>query len=227
MLITGANRGIGLEFVRQYLADGWEVIATCRDPKKATDLETLANENHKLSIYPLDISQPEQIDQLAKAIGNQPIDHLINNAGTYGSSGEHFGNVKPSDMVATFATNTVGTLLVCQALAKNIELSTEKLIIAISTRVGSIADNTTGKNYSYRASKAALNMVMKSIAVEVQARGVRVLILHPGWVKTAMGGDNALITTEESVKGLRNIINTDHGDKLAPFIAFDGRELQW
>lgn len=227
MLITGANRGIGLEFVKQYAEAGWQVIATCRHPAKAEELKKLATKHPHISIYSLDVSNPESITQLKQSITNQPIDHLINNAGIYGPSNQTLDKVTANDMLDVYKVNTLGPLLLTQALLKNVADSEEKLIIAITSRVGSIADNSAGKNYGYRTSKAALNMAMKNIAIETEAQGIRVLILHPGWVKTSMGGKNALITTAESVSGLRNIINTYQSKELAPFVAFDGRELSW
>ena len=164
---------------------------------------------------------------LREKLSNTSIDCLINNAGVYGQRAERFSTVSKENMLNTFSPNVCGTLNVCQALVDLISKSQEKLIVSISSKMGSIDDNQSGNAYAYRASKSALNAVMKSLSIDLKEQGIRVLVFHPGWVKTDMGGENALITVEESVRGMRQVIANQRAWESGGFYSYDGSEIAW
>ena len=227
ILITGANRGIGLEFVKQYANEQCQVIACCRNPSLAKELTALNDKNANVDLLTLDINNQDHIEQLKNQFSNKPLDCLINNAGVYGKSGETFATLSTENMINTFSSNVCGTLSVCQALLQPISKSQEKMIVTISSKMGSIDDNQSGSAYAYRASKTALNAVMKSLAIDTKPKGIRVLILHPGWVKTDMGGPNAAISTEKSVTGMRHVIDHLDTSDSGNFYNYDGSPISW
>ena len=227
VLITGANRGIGLEFAQQYADDQWQVIACCRQPENAKALQALAKEKPHVRIVPLDIDHPDQINTLREQLSDTPLDCLINNAGIYAKKGECLKTATTENMLRAFTTNVCGTLAVTQALTSLVANSQEKLIVTISSKMGSIDDNQSGGAYAYRAGKSALNAVMKSLSIDVKDQGIRVLTLHPGWVKTDMGGKNALITTQTSVSGMREVIADHRKLESGGFYNYDGKEIAW
>lgn len=222
-LITGANKGIGLEFARQLKRKDYYIIGCCRNPSQATLLNPLADE-----VIQLDITQDSDIDQLTKTLNNKPVDLLINNAGTSGEPGVTTGNVDRSNFLTVLNINCIGILKLCDALLPNLQASQDKNIIVISSRMGSISDNEQGRSYAYRASKAALNCVMRSFAIDVKPLGIHVMLLHPGWVKTDMGGENALIDVSISVAGM-----LEQAEKYLPesyaqeLRRFDGGTIDW
>ncbi len=229
MLITGANRGIGLEFVRQYAEAGWQVYATCRKPENAKALNRLAEEHGgSVSVRALDVGNFSQIHQLAKQLSGVAIDLLVNNAGIYkrdyaGSS----GGVDEQAWIESFRINSIAPLKMTEAFMQNIARSQLKRIANITSKMGSVDDNTSGGRYLYRSSKAALNMITKSLSIDLAPQGILVALLNPGWVRTDMGGPNGLISVEQSVTGMRKVI-----DKLTPatsgkFYAYDGQEILW
>ena len=228
MLITGANRGIGLEFVRQYAEAGWRVYACCRNPQNADALHRLKEKYSGLiSIHPLDVSNFDQINQLAEALSGTAIDVLINNAGIYRHDRSISGGVDEASWIESFRVNSIAPLKMAEAFTDNLAKSTYKKIINITSKMGSIDDNTSGGYYAYRSSKAALNMVTRSLALDLAPHGISAIVLHPGWVKTDMGGPSALISVEQSVAGMRQVI-----EKLTPagsgrFYAYDGQEILW
>lgn len=224
-LITGANRGIGLEFTAQYAADGWQVIACCREPKSANKLQALADQHHSIQIFALNVADFAQIDVLALQLKSQKIDVLINNAGVYPDSGS--GNVNYSDWAMAFKINAMAPLKMAEAFMPHIAASQLKKIATLSSKMGSLDDNTSGGRYIYRSSKTAVNMVMKSLALDVKPQGISVVTLHPGWVQTDMGGPNGLINTKTSVSGLRKVIADLSLATSGKFIAFDGKEIAW
>ncbi len=228
VLITGANRGIGLEMTRQYLADGWAVNACCRSPENADDLARLAQaHSDTLTLHPLDVTNATQIDALKAAMQGLAIDVLVNNAGIYGPRGMSFGNVDTEAWARVFAVNTMAPLKITEALADCVAASETKLVAMVSSKMGSIADNGSGGNYVYRSSKAALNAVTKSAALDLADRGITVVVLHPGWVRTAMGGDNAMINSETSVRQLRAVLADLTRDDSGRFIDRDGSTIPW
>lgn len=222
-LITGANKGIGLEFVRQLKEKGYCILGTCRHPETATELNTLADE-----VFKLDVTSDNDITTLKQKLGNKPIDLLINNAGTSGEQGVTIGNIERSNFMNVLNINCISAVKLSDALLPNIEASKSKSILVISSRMGSISDNERGRSYAYRASKAALNCVMRSFAIDVKDRGVKIMLIHPGWVKTAMGGDDALIDVRTSVAGMlaqaEQHMSESHAEVLR---RFDGDVIAW
>ena len=225
VLITGANRGIGLEFTRQYLADGWQVIACCRDPGNAHELAALALSNGGLIIEALDVADFAQIDTLAGKLKGQAIDVLINNAGIY--RGSAYGTLDYTAWAESFKVNSMAPLKMAKAFTGHIAAGQLKKIATITSKMGSIDDNTSGGSYIYRSSKTAVNMVMKSLAIDLQPKGISAVTLHPGWVQTDMGGSNALINTRQSVSGMREVIDHLTLANSGRFIAYDGKEIAW
>jgi NAD(P)-dependent dehydrogenase (short-subunit alcohol dehydrogenase family) len=228
-LVTGANRGLGLEFVKQLSAIGWRVFACCRNPQQADKLNDLAHaSNGKISVHALAVEDAAQIQQLAKQLHGQPIDLLINNAGLYaGGVGESFGHTSIPDWLHVFQVNTIAPLKMAEAFVEHVAQSQLKTIATVTSKMGSIADNTSGGVYIYRSTKAALNMVMKSLAQDVELSGIKVALLHPGWVKTDMGGSNALITPQQSVAGMLKVILNLSRQDSGRFVAYDGVEIEW
>lgn len=225
VLITGANRGIGLEHVRQFAEKGYRVLACCRDPEGADDLQTLAeNSSGRIAIHRFDQSKPEDAARLAAEI-DEPIDILFNNAGI-NAGGRTFDNAAQG-MAETFDVNVTGVLRLTEALVGHVARSDRKIIANQSSKMGSIEDNGSGGVYAYRASKAALNMVSKSLAHDLKDKGITVVALHPGWVQTDMGGPNALITPEESVEGEQKILEELTPDQSGGFFNYDGAPLPW
>ena len=225
VLITGANRGLGLEFAKQYATDGWHVLACCRNPEAASALQTLASTFHHVQILALDMADFSQIDALAIQLKNQPIDVLINNAGVYPDS--TFGDTNYDDWAQAFKINAMASLKMAEAFVQHITKSQLKKIATLTSKMGSIDDNTSGESYSYRSSKTAVNMVMKSLSIDLKPYGISVVTLHPGWVQTDMGGPNGLINAQTSVAGLRAVIENLSLVNTGQFIAFDGKAIAW
>ncbi len=228
ILITGANRGIGLEFTKQYLSDGFNVIACCRNPNKAEHLQQLQKRfPQTLSIELLDVRDPKNIEILADKLKSTSIDILLNNAGIYGPSQIRFGQLEQEDFISVFTVNCIAPILMAQAFIKQIEMSELKTIVNISSQMASIALNTYGDAYYYRASKTALNAVSKSLALDLTNKKIKVLIIDPGWVKTDMGGAGAEITPVESVTKIRQIILNKTLENSGEFISYLGHETPW
>ena len=228
-LITGASRGIGLEFCRQYAADGWRVLACSRLPEKADALNRLAAQYPELiKVHALDVADHVEIERLAQVLADESIDLLINNAGIYPDSDKSgFGHTDYAEWVQAFRTNTMAPLKIAEEFATQIARSRQKTIITITSKMGSIADNGSGGSYLYRSSKAAVNMVVKSLAIDLKPLGITAVVFHPGWVKTDMGGPNALISTEQSVSGMRQLISSLTMEDSGKFFGYDGREIPW
>jgi NAD(P)-dependent dehydrogenase (short-subunit alcohol dehydrogenase family) len=228
VLITSANRGLGLEFAAQYLADGWHVYAACRQPKAAEKLRRLAqNAKNRVDIVAMDVTNASSIDRAAKKIGDGAIDVLINSAGITGKPGQKTGNVDYVSWAQVLDVNTMGPLRVTEAFADNIARSERKLVVTITSGMGSIADNTSGGSIAYRSSKAAVNMVMRSAAVDLARRGISCVLVNPGWVRTDMGGAGATLSPKESVTALRRLIETFGPAQSGKFFNYDGREYPW
>ncbi len=219
LFITGANRGIGLEFVRQYAADGWTITATARDPDAAKALKAVAGD---VTVHKLDVTDREAISALAEE--TRPIDHLIANAGVMGLGNESFGSLDYRAWAKVLEINVLGAVATFEAFAA--KLSDGSKAVALSSLMGSIEDASSGM-FAYRSSKTALNMAVKLIAAELEPKGIGVCALHPGWVQTDMGGPNAKITTEASVSGLRQVIaGLKPGDGQL-FVNYAGESLPW
>lgn len=226
-LITGANRGIGLEFSRQYAANGWRVMACCRHPSDA--LSELSNRYpERISLHELDVDDHAGIEQLSRNLAHISIDLLINNAGIYpDSDSDGFGHTDYADWMLAFRINTMAPLKMAEAFATQIASSTRKTIATLTSKMGSIADNGGGGNYIYRSSKVAGNMVAKNLAIDLKATGIISVALHPGWVKTDMGGSNAMISVESSVTGMLRVIDGLTLADSGKFIAFNGQVIPW
>jgi NAD(P)-dependent dehydrogenase (short-subunit alcohol dehydrogenase family) len=224
VLITGANRGMGLEYARQYAADGWRVLATCRDPGAAKELVALDGD---VEMYALDITDHGQIQSLAKTLRKETIDLLLNNAGVYGPRPSKLGGIDYDAWQDIMRINVMAPLKVCECFRSHVADSGLKKIAIMSSKMGSIGDNNSGASYIYRSSKAALNAAMKSLAVDLGARGISVVILHPGWVRTDMGGPSGLIDAPESVDGLRQVIDDLSLETTGRFYNYDGTEIPW
>lgn len=225
VLITGANRGIGLEFARQYAEAGWKVIACCRDLKQAADLQELADTYPDIKAYPLDVADFAAIEVLAADLKGVKIDVLINNAGVYPHS--DLNHADPEQWLHAFKVNSMAPFKMAAAFTPHIAASQLKKLVTLSSKMGSLDDNTSGGSYIYRTSKVAANMVMKSLAIDLQVFGISVVVLHPGWVQTEMGGPGALIDTRASVSGLRKVIEQLNLDNTGRFIAYDGKVINW
>jgi NAD(P)-dependent dehydrogenase (short-subunit alcohol dehydrogenase family) len=224
VLITGANRGLGLEFCRQYAADGWQVLACCRNPEAADELAEIPD----VRVLPLDISDFAQIDHLAAELKDASIDVLINNAGIYGDSPRHgFGHLDYTAWMHTLTVNTLAPVKMAEAFLPHLKRGEQKLLASITSQMGSIADNGSGGSILYRTSKAALNAAMKSLALDLEELGIGVLVLHPGWVKTDMGGPSALIDAEESIAGMRRVLERFTLAQSGEFLKYDGSPLPW
>src|SRR5215475_11952802 len=217
VLVTGANRGLGLEFVRQYAANGWRVLAACRKPAAAAELKDIMGD---VQVHALDMREDTQIPALAMTLAREPIDILINNAGVIGPR-EHFGKTETQAWLDVFHVNSIAPAHMAEAFVDHLERGQRKLIVNITSKMGSITDNTSGGSYVYRTSKAALNMVARTLAVDLASRGITVVLFHPGWVRTDMGGPGALITPKESVSAMRDKISTLGPADNGKFFNFD------
>jgi NAD(P)-dependent dehydrogenase (short-subunit alcohol dehydrogenase family) len=223
VVITGANRGIGLEFARSYLDSGWTVHAGCRSVARSAELKALDGDLH---IHPLDVGEPHDVGNLAKSLKGKPIDLLINNAGIYVGRGEAAANLDFDGWAEAFRINATAPMRVATALVEHVAASGKKQMAFLTSRMGSIGESSGG-SYAYRASKTALNMAVHCLAQELKPRNVTCLLLHPGWVKTDMGGAGAAVEIPNSVAGMRQVIDHAGFDKTGRFFDFQGREIPW
>jgi NAD(P)-dependent dehydrogenase (short-subunit alcohol dehydrogenase family) len=228
ILITGANRGLGLEFARQYSADGWQVFAACRNPATAQTLHRLAKDTKgKLTVVAIDVTDLESVRSAARHLSNTAIDVLINNAGISGASQQTTGNVDYEAWARVFDVNTMGPLRLIEAFSDHVARSERRLVVTITSGMGSITDNTSGGSHAYRTSKAAVNMVTRSAAIDLAPRRIACVVVNPGWVKTDMGGSAARMTPEQSVSALRRLIEKLGPEQSGKFYNYDGREYPW
>ena len=226
--ITGCNRGLGLEFVRQLLARGQRVIATCRDIATSTDLTALTlKHSGQLSLVEMDVSDEASMREAVALLNDEAIDVFINNAGVYGPRDANFGNVDGPAMAEVLYTNAVAPVLLTQLLIDNVRKGSGKKLVYVSSKMGSIADNGRGGSYIYRSSKTALNSVVKSLALDLAPEGIATATLHPGWVRTDMGGPNGLIDAPESVSGMLNVIDGLSVANTGQFFSYDGSTIAW
>ncbi len=228
LLITGANRGLGLEFCSQYAKLGWQVLACCRNLNQAIELNKLAAEFPLINVHELDVLNRNSVDDLAVQHAGIAIDLLICNAGIYGDKrGQGFGNLDYDEWMNSLETNLLGVVKVAEAFIANLKRAQDPIIAVLSSQMASIEDNGSGGSLLYRSSKAALNATMKSVAIDLQSDNVGVMIFHPGWVKTDMGGPNALINAETSVAGMIQQIEKFEISQTGHFIKYDGKILPW
>lgn len=229
ILITGTNRGLGLEWVRQYAEDGWRVYATCTHPDEAHDLQELAAQHTNIRIHHLHVTRPDEVNALAVELLNEPVDILINNAGVYL---EKYWQVdlyklRYEDWEYTFRVNTLGAVRLTQAFLDHVTRGKRRLVVAINTHMASIADIRSPGSYYYRSTKAALNSAMTGMAMELKPRGIGLLTLHPGWVLTRMGGPGASLAPPESVRDMRGLIERFTMQDSGRFFRYDGVEMSW
>jgi len=233
VLITGANRGLGLEFTKSYLNTGSHVIACCRNPDKADDLHAL-QQNHKvkLDIVKLDVSDDKAITALPHNLPVSHIDLLINNAGMFpdrnpDQSWVTLGDIRADTLSKSFHINTFAPLLITQALLPLIEKGTDKTIINITSKLSSIADNTEGSVYAYRSAKSALNSITKTLSIDLKSKNIKVFAFHPGWVQTRMGEENAKITVDESIQGMLNTLSKLSLEDSGGFFSYRNEILKY
>ncbi|HCI88862.1 MAG TPA: short-chain dehydrogenase [Gammaproteobacteria bacterium] len=227
VLITGTNRGLGLEFVKHFLGRSDTVIATCRDSSSATELQALAANNENLSLKNLDVSDEQSMAAFATELKDTPIDMFINNAGVYGPRDANFGNVGSSEWEQVIRVNAIAPMLLTQLIIGSLRQGTEKKLVYVTSKMGSIEDNKGGGSYIYRSSKTALNSVVKSLSVDLACEGFSVAVVHPGWVRTDMGGPNGLIDVQTSVSGMLAVIDGLSPDNAGDFFNYDGNLIPW
>ncbi|MEY4767432.1 MAG: hypothetical protein RL637_71 [Pseudomonadota bacterium] len=228
VLVTGANRGLGLGFCQHYAVAGWQVFACCRQPENAQELQTLVTQYPLVTIHKLDVSDFNQIQQLGNQLADQSLDIVIHNAGVY------YPDKQPQqtefDYISweqTFKINTLAPVKLSENLLPSLMKSDRRLIVAITSLMGSIADNGSGGSLAYRSSKSALNAAMKSLSIDWQDRKISVLILHPGWVKTDMGGEEAPTSIYESISGMTRVIESFTLAQSGQFLNFKNQLLPW
>ena len=231
ILITGANRGIGLGFVHKYLAqDETRIFATCRDPQTATELMALADGNERLTIVQLDVTDGESIASSLKTVSSQcdGLDLLINNAGiTVADSVQSLKNITSETMLTILDVNVVGPLMVIQAYVDLLKAGQNTRIANISSQNGSLAIKTSGNRYAYCSSKAALNMVTRTLAADLGQQGIITVAIHPGWVQTDMGGQNAPLTIDTAINGMVNVFDGLVADDNGNFYKWNGESHPW
>ena len=228
VLITGANRGLGLGFTKKFLEKNVKVFCTTRNISKSNDLMKYQKKYpNYLEICELDLIAENSSNVLTNFLNERPIDIFINNAGIIGDSNQHFKGVSSNSWLEVLKINLIAPLLITQSIIKNIEISNDKKIYFISSKVGSIDDNRGGGMYIYRSSKTALNQVVKSLSIDLKPLGISVISLHPGWVRTDMGGPNALISVDESINGMMSVISNTNIKNSGQFLNYDGSEIPW
>jgi len=221
VFVTGAGRGLGLELARQYAADGWRVTGTVRNDGAAKTLEALGARS-----LSLDVTDFGAVKRLGERLRGEPIDVLVCNAGISGRRGMALGSFDYEEWDQVLRVNLLGAAAVIEALVDNVAASEKKIIALLSSRMGSIS-GTSGSTIPYSSSKAALNLLAKALSVQLASRGVIVVALHPGWVKTDMGGAGAPLGPEESVRGLRRVLDGLGSEHAGAFLAHDGSVIAW
>jgi NAD(P)-dependent dehydrogenase (short-subunit alcohol dehydrogenase family) len=226
--ITGASRGLGLEFVRQLLNRGDAVDAGVRAPSEARHLQELVSSSGgRLRILPLDVSDPRSVESFAASVGDgQSLDVLINSAGVFGKN-QPLSGLDFEDVADTFAVNTFGPLRLTAALLPALRRGSARRVVHITSGMASIADNGMGGHYAYRLSKAALNMAMRNMHLELRGEGFVTIALNPGWVQTDMGGPQAPLRPEQSVRGMLQVIDRLSAEHSGRFFNYEGQELPW
>lgn len=227
VFITGANRGIGLELTRQYLAAGEKVFASARDPSIESLSRLTERYPDNLKIVMLDVTDESNIQTVAGSLESTSIDLLINNAGLFHSKHEDFSSLNPDTWIEEFRVNSIAPFLVTRALKSNLANANSSVVGMISSKMGSMGDNQSGGSYSYRSSKAALNAVSVSLANDLSDLDISVVALHPGWVQTDMGGPNGLIDVETSATGLKAILDKAGKAESGKFYDYSGKQLPW
>lgn len=226
VLITGAGRGLGLEFVRQYSAAGWRVFACARTPAKSASLTALVQGSaEKIIVHALDVTDHAAIDGLSRRLADTPIDVLLNVAGMQASSG--FGKSNYQVWTDAFRVNVLAPMKLAEAFVAQVEASDQKKIVTLSSTLGSMGENDSGGLYGYRSTKAAVNAIMKSMSIDLAARGIIAVPMHPGWVRTDMGGPRAPIDAQTSVAGMLRVIDELTQAQSGKFLTYTGATLPW
>lgn len=228
VLISGANRGIGREFVRQYLEAGWNVFGTVRDRSEAGDLRAPGEEEGEGPVvFEADLLEEEEVEETRRRMQSRidGLDLLINNAGTYGSR-ESFEHLTDVDLRTVYDVNCLGAFRMTRAFLPMLRKA-DGDVVFITSLMGSIEDNRSGGSYPYRISKAALNMLGRTLAEDYRSEGIYVLLLHPGWVQTRMGGPEAPVSVEASVTGMRDVIERLDESLSGSFYGYDGEPRPW
>lgn len=227
VLITGANRGLGLEFVRQYALAGARVLACSRHPAEAsTLLDLAAASNGRITVHPLDVASDASVSHLAAEIGNMPLDILINNAGVYGGDHQNLGDIDYETWLLTLSINTLGPIRVTEAFRANVAKGSLKRVVAITSKMGSNPKHK-GTALIYRSSKAALNNAVRGLSIALKGDGIIAVAMHPGWVKTDMGGATAPLTPTESVASMIKVIAGLSPADSGSFLNYNGEEISW
>lgn len=237
VLVTGANRGLGLEFVKQYAADEWAVIAICRYPEKAAELQKLMGQYNRVRVEALNVTDLPSLKILAEKLDDIEIDVLINNAGifsggstpvsaTTGDKGQEFGSLDAEAWNKVMRINTIAPIMMTQALVAHLQRSPDPKVINITSKMGSIKEMGSGY-IAYRTSKAALNAAMRVVMHDLDSKGITIVNLHPGWVQTDMGGKEAPLQPVASIKGMRKIIDGLKPKDSGQFIGYDGKVIPW
>ena len=224
VLISGASRGLGLEFARQYAAEGWQVHAACRDPANAKALRALGGD---VNVHKLEVTEKASLDALALTVKSLALDVLIASAGVTGPRGMTPEMIDRESWIETLAVDTIAPVALAGVLRRNLEKGKQKKVVALSSRLGSIASNESGSLYVYRSAKAALNAAWKSLAIDWREAGMICTVLHPGWVATEMGGPGAELQPPESVAGMRKVIAGLTVAESGHFLSYDGSEVPW
>jgi NAD(P)-dependent dehydrogenase (short-subunit alcohol dehydrogenase family) len=228
VLITGASRGLGFELAKQYAVEGWRVIACCRKPEDAIALKKLApSARDMISVVAMDVADNDTVRNAALTLKDVVVDILINSAGIAGVPQQSTGKIDYASWVRVLDVNTMGPLRVLEAFTDNLARSERRLVVTITSGMGSLADNTSGGSIAYRSSKAAVNMVMRSAAIDLAPRGVTCVLINPGWVKTDMGGPDATLSPQQSVSAMRRLVETLGPNDSGKFYNYDGREYPW
>lgn len=227
VLVTGANRGIGLELVRQFAESGADILACCRKPESARELRKVAEQTSKVKLLALDVGDPGSIKALKRELADTPIDILINNAGVGGPNPQTADEIDSEQWLTTFRVNSMAPLLMAQAFKDNVRRSRGKKVVTVTSGLASIGNTDGGDWYGYRASKAAVNSVMRGLSVDWARDGILIGIFAPGWVRTDMGGQSAPLSVEQSVRDVRKRIDELNAKTSGHYIDHTGEEIAW
>ena len=222
--ITGANRGLGFEFAKQYAADGWRVIAACRDPAKAEALSAVEGD---VQVETMDVDDDASVASLSDKLKDEAIDLLINNAGIYGPKHLSAEDMDYEAWGRVLRTNTMSPFRVTMAFLQQVRNSDQKIIATLSSKMGSLNENQDGGEYIYRSSKAALNAALKGLSYDLADAGIRIMLMHPGWASTDMGGPSAPLLPADGVAGLRKVLAGIKDGETGVFYDYNGGELAW
>jgi NAD(P)-dependent dehydrogenase (short-subunit alcohol dehydrogenase family) len=226
VFITGTSRGIGLELVRQYAREGYDVIATCRRPDQATELSELAESSSSIVVHKLNVASEPELDALAETLEGVPIDILIGNAAGFGGTRSHFPDLDWAAWRRVIEVNLIGSIRIAVRFWRNVAASTEHKIVFVSSRAGLPREASPGRSYIYGSSKAALNSAARCLALDLAPEGVIAALVNPGHVQTGIGGADAPMTAAESVTKVRAVIAGLTEADAGKFLHFDGTEIK-